>query len=85
MGTGGFGYRGPLEFVDFVNFVWLLFATRSTSKMKNLAFLMSARRLFVAWDFRLNAGYQRRYGNRILAMKTKDATIRLLQFFLSHA
>jgi hypothetical protein len=43
--------------------------------MKNLAFLMSPRRRFVDRDFRFDTGYQRRYGNRILAMKTTDTTV----------
>jgi hypothetical protein len=43
--------------------------------MKNLAFLMSPGRLFVARTFRLDAGYERRDWNRILAMKTNYTTV----------
>ena len=50
--------------------------------MKNLAFLMPASGRLRA--FRFDTGYERRYGNRVLAMKTNNTAVRLLQLFLGH-
>ena len=65
-----FGYGDSLEFKYFINFVRLFLTTGRTPKMKNLAFLVSPRCRFVGRAFRFDAGYKRRYGNRVLAMET---------------
>jgi hypothetical protein len=52
--------------------------------MEHLAFLMSHRCFFVD-RFRFDASHERGNRNGILAMKTYDATVRLLHFLLGHA
>ena len=73
MGVNWFACRRTVKLANFINLVGLLFAAGGASKMKNLAFLVPPKHRLRA--FRFDAGYQRRYGDRVLAMKTDNTTI----------
>jgi hypothetical protein len=52
--------------------------------MEYLAFLVPPRARLVEWSFRFDAGHERGNRNRMLAMKTRDSPIGLLNCFFDH-
>jgi hypothetical protein len=73
LGVNWFACRRTVKLANFINLVGLFLAAGGASKMENLAFLVPPNRRLRA--FRFDAGYQRRYGNRVLAMKTNNTTV----------
>jgi hypothetical protein len=78
-------YRHAFEFENLADLVWLFFAARCATKMEHLALSVFRRRCLIALQFRFDRGYQRRYWNWLLAVKTSDATIGLVGCDMRHS